>query len=98
MAMKHKVVIQGGAGEGYQNSSSRKETKRRLVLKKSKVDEVIIALDTENAAKAIGVSAAMMKKMRSEGSGPMYSMVGTKCVYLIRSLESFLIKNTAHEK
>lgn len=95
MTTKYKKVILGGAGEGDQNSSGRKKT-RRLILKKSKVDEVIIALDTENAAKAIGVSAAMMKKMRSEGSGPKYSKVGTKVVYMVKWLESFLIKSTAN--
>lgn len=72
-------------------------TKKKLVLRKAKADEIIIALDTEHAAKAIAVSAAMLKKMRSEGTGPKYSKVGTKVVYLVKSLESYLIKNVANE-
>lgn len=97
MATKKRTAIKGGSENSSQDVAINKKPKKRLVLKKAMVNEVIIALDTENAAKAIGVSAAMMKKMRSEGTGPMYSRVGTKCVYLVKRLESYLINNTANE-
>lgn len=52
-----------------------------------------IAVDTVNAARAIGVSESMMRKMKSQGTGPKPSMVGKKVVYLVSELKRFLQEN-----
>lgn len=51
------------------------------------------AFNTADAAHFIGVSEALLRKMRSEGNGPSYSMVNKKIVYPVPELKSFLKKN-----
>ncbi|WP_035273533.1 helix-turn-helix transcriptional regulator [Desulfogranum japonicum] len=49
-----------------------------------------IGLDSSNGASYIGVSEAMMRKMRSDGSGPPYKKIGRKVIYLRKDLQRWL--------
>jgi hypothetical protein len=51
------------------------------------------ALNTANAAHFIGVSEALLRKMRAEGNGPSYATVNKKIVYPVPELKKFLEKH-----
>ena len=51
------------------------------------------ALNTVDAAHYIGVSEALLRKMRSDGNGPNFAKINTKIVYPIPELKNFLNKN-----
>ncbi|WP_292649198.1 helix-turn-helix domain-containing protein [Nocardioides sp. NBC_00368] len=49
-----------------------------------------MALTPEDAAVFMGIACATLKKWRGAGDGPAYVKVGSKIVYLVEDLESFL--------
>lgn len=51
------------------------------------------ALDTEDAARYIGFKYGTLKKWRVTGDGPVYVRAGTRIVYLIEDLDSWLRAN-----
>lgn len=67
---------------------------KKIIIKK-KVDSRILrhALNTPNAAVFMGISEALLRKMREEGNGPRYSRVNSRIVYIIDDLKDFLEKN-----
>lgn len=64
-----------------------------LIKKFVKIRIDRFALNTEEAARFIGVSEALLRKMRSQGNGPNYAMLNSKIVYPVTELKSFLEKN-----
>ena len=61
-------------------------------MKTAKVTQKImpVALNTSDAARYLGASEAMMRKMRADGSGPPYKRIGRKIVYLRKDLKSWI--------
>lgn len=49
-----------------------------------------MALTPEDASVFMGIACATLKKWRCAGDGPAYVKVGSKVVYLVEDLESFL--------
>ncbi|BCO08591.1 hypothetical protein GF1_09670 [Desulfolithobacter dissulfuricans] len=49
-----------------------------------------IALNGSDAGRYLGISESMMRKMRSDGSGPPYKTIGRKIVYLRSDLQQWL--------
>ncbi len=48
------------------------------------------ALNTHEAAMYIGISFATLKKWRVTGQGPRFARVGSRVVYLVEDLNTFL--------
>lgn len=48
------------------------------------------ALNTTDAAAYTGIARATLKKWRTSGTGPAYVRVGSKIVYLIEDLDTYL--------
>ncbi len=51
------------------------------------------ALNTVDAANYIGVSEALLRKMRSDGNGPSFAKINTKIVYPVPELKNYLKRN-----
>lgn len=49
-----------------------------------------IGMSSSNAGRYIGISEAMMRKMRSLGDGPAHKTIGRKIVYLRKDLQQWL--------
>jgi len=49
-----------------------------------------IGLNSSDSARYVGISEAMMRKMRSDGSGPKFRKIGRKVIYLRRDLQQWL--------
>lgn len=64
--------------------------KKNLKMEKVKKKLNPIALNSSDAARYIGCSEAMLRKMRADGGGPEHRKIGTKYVYLRRDLKSWL--------
>ncbi len=65
----------------------------RVIRKKVTSTVGRFAVNTADAARYIGVSEALLRKMRTEGNGPIFSKVNTKIVYPISELKKFIEKN-----
>jgi hypothetical protein len=48
------------------------------------------ALRTEAAARFISVDPETMVQWRREGKGPIFKKLGSRCIYLVESLDRFL--------
>lgn len=51
------------------------------------------ALPTTEAAHYMGLAYATLKKWRTTGDGPAYVKIGTRIVYLIEDLDSWLMSH-----
>jgi transposase-like protein len=51
------------------------------------------SVNTADAARYIGVSESLLRKMRTVGNGPNYSKVNQKVVYPLSELKKFVEKN-----
>jgi hypothetical protein len=49
-----------------------------------------VALQTPDAGRYIGLTAAYLKKARRFGTGPRFIRVGRTCLYRIADLDAFL--------
>lgn len=49
-----------------------------------------IGLNSSDSARYVGISEAMMRKMRSDGSGPKFGKIGSKVIYLRKDLQIWL--------
>lgn len=57
-------------------------------VKKVEVEQA--ALSTPEAAKFLGCSPSLLRKMRSEGEGPEYAKLNRKVVYPVQKLREYL--------
>jgi hypothetical protein len=55
-------------------------------------------LNEKQTAQSLGVSAAALRKWRSEGRGPKFARVGRCIRYDLRSIERFLRQNSSPTK
>ena len=46
-------------------------------------------LNVSQAAEFLGLSVAFLNRLRSEGGGPLYSRLGTRCLYDVSDLEDW---------
>jgi hypothetical protein len=53
----------------------------------------VFAVNTPTAAKFIGCSEALLRKLRALGNGPSFSKVGSKIVYPIYELKKYIKSN-----
>ena len=56
-----------------------------------------LAVNTVDAAKSLGCSEALLRKMRGEGIGPAYSKLGKKIVYPVIELKKYLNDNLVNQ-
>lgn len=49
-----------------------------------------ISLNTAKAAEYIGVSEALLRKLRGDGRGPRFSRIGKKVVYPVPELKKYV--------
>ena len=50
----------------------------------------VYAVNTEDAAAFVGLSVKTLANMRSDGTGPKYLKVGSKVLYRVRDLETWI--------
>lgn len=51
---------------------------------------VPLAVSTVQAGRLVGLSPDTLKKLRTTGGGPRYARVGSRIVYLVTDLESWI--------
>ncbi|CAL9298777.1 hypothetical protein SUDANB148_02966 [Streptomyces sp. SudanB148_2056] len=49
-------------------------------------------ITTADAAKSLGVSAALLRRWRSEGNGPDYIKIGSVCIYRAADIEKLRLE------
>lgn len=72
---------------------------KRIIVKKISEKEITaFALNTTDAAKYIGVSSSLLRKLRDNSEGPAYCKIGTRVVYPIIELKGYLKINLINKK
>ena len=65
--------------------------KKKFIIKR--VKNIVlspVAINTNSAGPYLGISGALLRKMREEGRGPKFCKIGSRIVYRIEDLDLFL--------